>query len=525
MSDIGSIVGIDLGTTMSVISHLDSSYVAASIPNREGEPLTPSAIYLDGTNVIVGKAAKEAASHYPEKVATLVKRDIGQAAFSETVDGRTFRPETLSAIILRKLKQDAERRIGKIGQAVITVPAFFDDARRKATRDSGIIAGLDVLDIVNEPTAAAMTFALNGRLGASASGSVDAPNESMTALVYDLGGGTFDVTVVKLHNKDFKTLATDGEVQLGGRDWDEKIISFVGKAFQDQFGINPNKDPGRRAAIANMAETAKKLLSQLPSAPIECFHDGNQLQTSLTRAQFEELTEDLLQRSEMVTHLVIKQAGLTWADIDRVLLVGGSTRIPTVTKMLKHVTGIDPDDSLDPDQVVSHGAAIFGAVLAAKQDDGDLVIADDLEEELAGVVVQDVNAHSLGVGALNTKGELLNTKIIPKNTQLPYASSKVLHLAQANKRAVAVKVFEGEAPLAEDCTMMGLCRVQDLAPGLPKLSPVQVRLGFEPNGLVTVDALEMTGGSYANAEFRRENGLTDEEIEKERQFVESLSIQ
>jgi len=524
MSDIGSIVGIDLGTTMSVISHLDSSYVAASIPNREGEPLTPSAIYVDGSNVIVGKAAKDAASHYPEKVATLVKRDIGQAAYSKTVDGKTYRPETLSAIILQKLKQDAERRIGKISQAVITVPAFFDDARRKATRDAGVIAGLDVLDIVNEPTAAAMTFALNGRLGASASGSVDAPRESMTAVVYDLGGGTFDVTVVKLNNKDLKTLATDGEVQLGGRDWDEKIIDYVGEAFQEQFGVNPNKDPGRRATIANMAETAKKLLSQLPSAPIECFHDGNQLQTSLSRDKFEELTEDLLERSEMVTHLVIKQAALTWAEIDRVLLVGGSTRIPAVAKMLKRVTGIDPDDSLDPDQVVSHGAAIFGAVLAAKQHDGDLVIADDLEEELAGVVVQDVNAHSLGVGALH-KGKVTNAKIIPKNTQLPYASSKVLHLAQANKRSVAVKVLEGEAPLAEDCTLMGVCQVQDLAPGLPKFSPVQVRLGFETNGLVTVDALEMTGGSYANAEFRREDGLSDAEIEREKQFVESLSIQ
>jgi len=526
MGVAGSIVGIDLGTTMSVVSHLDSSHLASTIPNRDGDPLTPSAVYLDGSNVVVGKAAKDAASHYPGKVATLVKRDMGKPVYSRLIDGRNFRPEVLSAIILRKLKQDAERRIGDISGAVITVPAFFDDARRKATRDAGLIAGLDVIDIVNEPTAAALTYSLNGRLGKNTrAGEGTASEKSLTALVYDLGGGTFDVTVVRLVNKEVTTVAIDGEVQLGGKDWDDRIIQYVGKKFLEKHGIDPLKDPARYASIASMAETAKKLLSQLPSAPIECFHEGHLLEASLDVKTFEEITEDLLARSEIVTNLVVQQAKMSWNDIDKVLMVGGSTRIPAVSRMLKKMSGFEPDDSLDPDQVVSHGAAIYGNVLASRESETDLEIADDLRNELADVIIQDVNAHSLGIQTVNRKSkQALNTVLIQKNTQLPYANSKVFAIVKAGARTVTVKVLEGEAEQAENNQLMGHCRVKDLPPNLPKKSPIQVRLGYDPNGIVSVMALDMTGGGYAKTEFRRENGLNDNDIEEHQKFVEQLTI-
>ncbi|HEX5500013.1 MAG TPA: Hsp70 family protein, partial [Thermomicrobiales bacterium] len=229
-----------MGTTFSVIAHLDSKANAVTIPNRDGDPLTASAVYLDGDTAIVGNAAKQAAAVDSSKVALFVKRDMGQPVYGRRVAGRLFRPETLSAIILRKLKQDAERRIGPISKAVITVPAFFDDTRRKATEDAGRIAGLDVLDIINEPTAAALAYSIEGRRAGSGPADVlDLPGGSLTALVYDLGGGTFDVTVVRLAAKRFETLATDGAVQLGGKDWDEKIVQYVAEAFRRKHGIDP----------------------------------------------------------------------------------------------------------------------------------------------------------------------------------------------------------------------------------------------------------------------------------------------
>lgn len=251
---------------LSVIAHLDSKGVATTIPNRDGDPLRQSAVYLDGENAIVGKAAKAAAAHNPERVATLIKRSMGDPLFARAVDGRQFRPETLSAIILRKLKQDAERRIGPVTKAVLTVPAFFDDTRRKATEDAGRIAGLEVLDIINEPTSAAIAYCLEGRLNPSNPGVL--PNFSdgeINTLVYDLGGGTFDVTLVRLAEKRFETVATDGEVQLGGKDWDDVIIQHIAALFQKEHSVNPSDgESGEmwRESVSTLAESTKKLLSE-----------------------------------------------------------------------------------------------------------------------------------------------------------------------------------------------------------------------------------------------------------------------
>jgi len=527
-----NIVGIDLGTTVSVIAHLGPNGAVSTLPNAEGEPLTASAVYVDGANVIVGRVAKEASAHMPHKVATYVKRDMGRQVYSRLIDGRSFRPETLSAMIIRKLKQDAERRIGPIRRAAITVPAYFDDARRKATEDAGRIAGLEIVDILNEPTAAALSYCLEGHLNRdSAFVQPDFPEGQLTAMVYDLGGGTFDVTTVRLDAKRIDTIATDGVVKLGGKDWDDRIVEMVCDEFKKQHQVDV---PGeQRHGIANKAETAKKLLSQLPVAEIEHFYHDRSVRLTITRELFSEKTRDLLAQTEVVTNLIIKQSRLrgsdrplTWDEIDRVLLVGGSTRMPDVHKMLRRVTGKEPDRSLDPDQVVARGAAIFVSIQASRSEDGQLELEDHVANELAGLGISDVNAHSLGVEAFSPKQQkLVNAIVIPKNHHLPCAVSKVFPLRMPGASVVRVKVLEGEAPDPAANFQLGECVVTDLPPNLPARAPIQVRLSYESNGRVRVMALDMTGGRYAHAEIERTAGLTEADIRREIALLDSLNIQ
>jgi molecular chaperone DnaK len=530
--DSGALVGIDLGTTLSVIAHLDSKGVATTIPNRDGDPLTPSAVYLDGEDALVGKAAKAAATHNPDKVATLMKRSMDQPLFSRVVDGRQFRPETLSAIILRKLKEDAERRIGPITKAVLTVPAFFDDTRRKATEDAGRIAGLEVLDIINEPTSAAVAYCLEGRLNPNNPGVLPSfsDGEEINTLVYDLGGGTFDVTLVRLSEKRFETVATDGEVQLGGKDWDDVITRHIADLFQEEHGVDPSASASGDMwceSVSNLAESTKKLLSQLTSAPIECFYQDRVVRGTLSRAKFEALSRDLVMRTQVVTSFVARdQAKLKWDDIDRVLLVGGSTRMPMIREMLQQVTSKPPDDTLDPDQVVARGAAIFAAMREAESIVEDVEMDADVRGQLADVVVRDVNSHSLGVQTYDRKKKVARSAVlIPKNTPLPHASSKVFRLNEAGRTSIRVKVLEGEAPEAKANIPIGECRVTELSAQLPLGAPIQVRLSYGANGRVSVMALDMTGGSLAQVEIDRQGGLTDDDIKTQKEIVDSLNIQ
>jgi len=521
-----NLVGIDLGTTVSVIARLDSNGNALTIPNSSGDPLTPSVVYLDGSTALVGREAREAAMGDSSKAAMFIKRDMGSPLHSRIVDGRKFRPETLSAVILRKLKQDAERRIGPISRAVITVPAFFDDTRRKATEDAGRIAGLEVLDIINEPTAAALSYAMQAQRRDGGGGQMlEIPGGQMTAVVYDLGGGTFDVTVVRLQAKRFETIATDGEVQLGGKDWDERIVGHLAAEFKQRYGIEPREDPHRLDAMMALAEKGKILLSKLRTAPVEFSHLGKAIELTLSREQFEEMSSDLLMRTRVVTELVTrKQAGLDWDRIDRVLLVGGSTRMPAVRKMLQNLSGKQPDDSLDADQVVAQGAAIHANIRAAKAGDGKVEIADDIRRQLRDVAELNVNSHSLGVEAI--REELpVNSVLIPKNTQLPFAASKVFRLRMAGATSVLVRVLEGEAPEAASNIQIGDCRITGLPDGLPKGAPVQVRLAYGANGRVNVMALDMTHGRFAESSIERQNRVTDEDIRREAEFVAGLQIQ
>ncbi len=520
----GKLIGIDLGTTYSAVATLDDQGQPITLPNRDGEMLTPSAVLLldDGT-AVVGQAALDVALEHPDRVATLVKRRMGQPTFGRPVAGRDHRPETLSAIILRKLVQDAELRLGPVRQAVITVPAYFDDTRRKATKDAGRIAGLDVIDILDEPTAAALAYSFQPPPGGAGRPADVLRGAPRTVLVYDLGGGTFDVTLVRLSQHRFQTLAIEGDVRLGGKDWDDRIVEHVATAFRKQTGIDPHGDPQAMSNLSYAAERAKRTLSKLPQATVTCQHAGRVVTVPLTRGEFENLTRDLLVRTRLTTQQVLRQAGLGWDQVDRVLLVGGSTHMPMTAQMLQELTGRMPDKSLAVSEVVARGAALHAGIVAAHDSSGGLELEEGARDALAQVVEINVNAHSLGIEARQNQ-DRVNDILIPKNTQLPTAASRVYYTRADNQPRVRVKVLQGEAAQADACISIGECWIEGLPPMLPRGSPIQVRCGVGSNGLIDVMALDMTSGKVARTTIHRSSGLSDEEIAREAEWVHGLRI-
>jgi len=509
---------------MSVIARLKPDGTPETVPNEVNESLTPSVIYLDGKKALVGRKAKDAASLQPAKAAAFVKRDMGSTTYGRPVDGRRFRPETLSALILRKMKKAAEERLKQpISRAVITVPAFFDESRRKSTQDAGRIAGLEVYDILNEPTAAALAYARRVRQFAGDTGPIfEVPGGEMTAVVYDLGGGTFDLTVVRLKSNRFEVVATGGDRQLGGKDWDEEIVKFVAEEFKSRFGLDPREDLRVRDSLLAMAEKTKILLTDLDSVPIQFSYKGKSLDLTLTRAQFEELTANLLVQTRLTAESVVRrEANLRWEDVDHVLLVGGSTRMPMVRDMLQRIAGKPPNDELDPDQVVAHGAAIHAGIIAAKGGEGEL--EEQVDSQFEQVEVFNVNSHALGV-AIIRNDKPATAILIPKNTQLPFAASRVYGLRFAGTSAIRVRVLEGESPDPDHCIEIGDCRITGLPEDLPRGAPIQVRLAYEPNGLVNVMALDMTNGKFVQSVIERHNGLTEADIAREAEIVRNLEI-
>jgi molecular chaperone DnaK len=469
-------VGIDLGTTYSVVAHLDTAGRPTTVLNGTGDLLTPSALFFDDDTIVVGKEAVKNCVFAPDAFIECFKRDMGSAFARRKIRGIDVPPEILSAFMLERLKQDAERRLGPISQAVITVPAFFDETRRKATQDAGRLVGLDVLDIINEPTAAAMAYGhLHGQLR-------DGPSNGgkpVRILVYDLGGGTFDVTILELDGALFRTLATDGDVLLGGKDFDERLVNYVADQFAAAQGIDPRNDPQDAAQLWIDAQDAKHTLSERSKATVVCIHAGIRMKIEVTRETFEELTRDLVERTETTTSLVIKQAGLTWPQIDRVLLVGGSGRMPMISRMLRNVTGKELDCSLSPDEVVAHGAAIYAAMLT-----GDTAVPPQARCRLVNV-----NSHSLGVVGTHVQTRRkINVILIPKNTPLPCRAARTFRTAKADQRDICVVVVEGESQRPEACVTLGECVVRDLPAGLPNNTAVEVEYAYSANGRISVCA-------------------------------------
>lgn len=509
-----AIIGIDLGTTYSAVAALDERGRPYTLPNRDGDILTPSAVYLgEAGDVVVGQPALDILTEQPERVAILMKRRMGLPEFGRPVAGRDFRPETLSAVVLRKLAQDAEQQVGPIEGAVITVPAYFDDTRRKATMDAGKIAGLNVLDILDEPSAAALAYTVQSGNEIPA----DAPR---TVLVYDLGGGTFDVTMVKLARKKFQVLAIEGDVRLGGKDWDDRLVGHVAEQFRRQFGSDPREDEQSLAMLNAAAERAKRTLSKVEQASLTVMHAGQRMTLPVTRGEFEALTRDLLIRTRLTTQHVLSQAGLTWDKVDRVLMVGGSTHMPMTGAMLRDLTGKEPDRSLAVSEVVARGAAVHAGIMHNK-----LAASKSIEAMAFDDIVEiSVNAHSLGI-EVRQGDEKINNKLIPKNTQLPAAVSRVYFTASINQGKVRVRILQGEANQSAACIPVGECWIDGLPANLPKGAPIQVRCGVAANGRIEVMALDMTSGRLARAEIHRTSGLDDDSITREANWVQSLKIQ
>ncbi|MGE0432345.1 MAG: Hsp70 family protein [Planctomycetota bacterium] len=514
------IVGIDLGTTYSAIARFDEHGKPEILPNSDNERITPSVIFFDEDEVIVGKVAKHSAVADPERVVQFVKRYVGDPDWTREINGKVYTPETLSAIILRRLVKDAEEVLGgdvAIEDAVITVPAYFNDAERKATQDAGKIAGLNVIATLNEPTAAALSYGLDKR------------GTEQKVLVYDLGGGTFDVTIIRISGNNIEVLATDGERKLGGKDWDDELINYVAEKFIDEYGIDPRDDLDSLQDLQIKAEETKITLSRKDSAKMLVQCQGNSLKVEITRGEFEDLTRPLLEQTETYLHIVLEKAGISWSDIDTCLCVGGMTRMPAVQEMLARVTGNPPNTNINPDECVALGAVIYAGLLTVReaQLEGEEIAPEVMAPEivglLEGLVVENVNSHSLGIISI-VSGEKRNVVMIPAQTKLPAQVVKVFATAYDNQVSVEVRVVEGESSDPDDCTEIGLCRITNLPPNRPRGSYVSVSYEYDQDGRVHIHARDQETGAEARTEIVRSSGLDDDAIDFERDELAELMI-
>ncbi len=492
-------VGIDLGTTFSVVACLDADGKPQTITNAEGDLTTPSVVYFCGNDLVVGKEAVKVAAFEPESIAQFAKRDVGKKEFHKAIRNHQLPPEVIESIILKKLKHDAELRIGKITKAVITVPAFFNEPRRKATMDAGRLAGIEVLDIINEPTAAAIASGVQlGYLTLDGT-----PEQEETVLIYDLGGGTFDATLLKIHGREFTAVATAGDVYLGGIDWDQRIVDYVAEAFETQHGDDPRQEDEGQQNLMQEAEDAKRALSSRDSVTIHFAHQGKRISLPLTREKFVELTADLLQRTIFTTQKLLRDSKYSWNDVTRLLLVGGSTRMPMVQQALEKEFGKPVDRSLSPDEAVAHGAALYAGVLLGGP-------ANRIQMQ-----VTNVSSHDLGVLGIERSTNMPRRKVlIARNSPLPATGVRRFTTQKDNQRSVVVNVIEGGDASGKNATPIGKCVVSDLPPGLKAKTPVIVKFKYDTNGRLSVSAKIPEVDRMAKMNIERASGLADEDIEQ-----------
>ncbi|QDT09730.1 Hsp70 family protein [Planctomycetes bacterium K23_9] len=504
-SNTPAAIGIDLGTTFSAVAFLDNRGRPETIRSAEGDMTTPSAVFFDRKNPIVGTEAVEAGMIEPERLAQYAKRDVGEAAYEKTIRGETFPPEVIQALILKKLKADAELKLGEITKAVVTVPAFFNEPCRKATQDAGRLAGLDVLDIINEPTAAAITYGIQQGFLTESGRS----KELERVLVYDLGGGTFDVTVMEIQDAKYNTLATAGDVYLGGIDWDRRIVDFIAEAFHSQHGIDPRDDMRGEQELVRKANQAKHALTQRESVSISFAFQDKRLRIELTQAEFAKLTEDLVERTLMTVQLVLDDAKIGWSDLTRLILVGGSTRMPMIRDELHRLSGIELDRSLSPDEAVSHGAALYAGMLIGAPD-GDH----------ANISVTNVNSNDLGILAVDPKTSTPRRQImIPRNSSLPAQKRTLFRTHSDNQINVKIVVVEGGDDKGVNATNIGKCIVDNLPPELPKGTQVDVRFDYGQDGRLTVSATLPAVDRKVQMTLDRAAGLSDKQIESWKQRI------
>jgi len=484
---MAKVIGIDLGTTNSCVAVMEGGE-AVVIPNPEGARTTPSVVAEANGQRMIGQVAKRQAVTNPDNTIMSIKRKMGQKV-GVKMGGKEYSPQEISAMILQKLKADAEAYLGEtVSQAVITVPAYFSDAQRQATKDAGKIAGLDVLRIINEPTAAALAYGLD-------------KEDAQTVLVFDLGGGTFDVSLLELDDGVFQVKATSGDNHLGGDDFDQRIINFLVDEFRKTEGIDLAADKMAMQRLREAAEKAKIELSGMMSTninlPFITAVNGmpKHLDVNLTRAQFENMTRDLVERTMGPTRQAIADAGVTVNDIDRILLVGGSTRIPAVQAEIRKILNKEPHKGINPDECVALGAAIQGGIL---------------NKEVKDVLLLDVTPLSLGI---ETMGGVA-TRIIERNTTIPTGKAQIFSTAADNQPSVEIHVLQGERPMARDNKTLGKFQLTGIAPAPRGIPQIEVRFDIDANGIVHVSAKDLGTGKQQSITITASSGLSDEEIER-----------
>lgn len=488
MAKTNKIIGIDLGTTNSCVSVMEGGE-AKVIANAEGGRTTPSVVAFKGDDVSVGEVAKRQAITNPNTIIS-IKRHMGENEYRVSVNDKKYTPQEISAMILKNLKKTAEDYLGaEVTQAVITVPAYFNDAQRQATKDAGKIAGLEVKRIINEPTAAALAYG------------IDKVDKEQTILVFDLGGGTFDVSILKLADGTFEVISTSGDNLLGGDDFDQKIIDYLVAEFKRDQAVDLSKDKMAIQRLKDAAEKAKKELSGVTttqiSLPFITMGDAGplHLELNLTRAKFNEITSDLIDRCEGPVRTALKDAKMGSNDIHQVLLVGGSTRIPAVQELVKKLLNKEPNKSVNPDEVVAMGAAIQGGVLAG---------------DVKDVLLLDVTPLSLGI---ETMGNVF-TKLIERNTTIPSSKSQVFSTAADNQPAVDIHVLQGERPMASDNKTLGRFQLSDIPPAQRGVPQIEVTFDIDANGIVAVKAKDLGTNKEQNITITGNDSLSQEEIDR-----------